>query len=71
MRSASENGVPAGLTAGVMFSVRSVLLIIQPLALSLLLSNGQVVNAWPLVALCGVCALCMWLLTGRTPLTKG
>lgn len=68
-RSAEASGLPAGMATGMMFSVRSVLLIVQPLLLGALLSEGNRTAVIVLGVGCSLCALAFWLTTRRSALS--
>ncbi|MBO7675647.1 MAG: MFS transporter [Atopobiaceae bacterium] len=67
-RSAAANGLPAGMATGTMFSVRSILLIVQPLLLGALLNVSNQTAVVVLGVACLLCALAFWLATRRSAL---
>lgn len=68
-RSARANGLTTGVAVGAMFSVRSVLLIVQPLLLGALLSLGDRGAVIILGIVCLVCALAFYCVTRTSPLS--
>ncbi len=67
-RSAHAIELTTGLATGVMFSVRSVLLIVQPLVLGTLLSVNGSVAVMALGIVCAVSSAAFYLITRRTAL---
>jgi hypothetical protein len=57
------------MATGMMFAVRSVLLIVQPLLLGALLSEGNRTAVIVLGVGCSLCALAFWLTTRRSALS--
>lgn len=68
LRSAHAQAFPRGRTTGMMFAVRSVLLTVQPLVLTLLLTRGEHAAIITLGFVCIVCAILFWFTTRNTDL---
>ena len=67
-RSAKANGLTTGYAMGIMFAVRSVLLIVQPLILGALLMVGDKVPPIALGIVCAVCAVAFFASTRNSAL---
>ena len=67
-RSARSDGLTTGIATGVMFSVRSILLIVQPLVLGLLLTIDSNLTMVVLGFVCLLCSLAFYTTTKRTAL---
>jgi len=67
-RSAEANELPTGLATGMMFSVRSVLLIVQPLLLGALLSESNRTAVIVLGLVCSLCAVAFYYSTRHSAL---
>ncbi|MBR3314439.1 MAG: MFS transporter [Atopobiaceae bacterium] len=67
-RSARALGLTTGLTTGVMFAMRSVLLIVQPLVLGTLLSLNSSIAVVVLGIVCSICSATFYLITRHTAL---
>lgn len=67
-RSAKANGLTTGYAMGIMFAVRSVLLIVQPLILGALLMAGDKVPPIALGIVCAVCAVAFFASTRNSAL---
>ena len=68
LRSAKSRSFPRGRTVGLMFATRSMLLVVQPLILSLLLSAGERVAIISLGIVCVLCAAAFLLASQDTEL---
>ncbi len=63
LRSAKLQSFPRGRTVGMMFATRSMLLVMQPLVLTLLLTQGEHFAITALGAACAFCAVAFWCVT--------
>ena len=67
-RSAEMMGLSTGLATGAMFSMRSILLIVQPLLLGFLLTVSDRMAVIVIGLVCAVCAIAFYLTTRHTSL---
>jgi predicted MFS family arabinose efflux permease len=67
-RSAEAIGLTTGIATGLMFSVRSILLIVQPLVLGALLSISDRASVVVLGIVCSICAVAFYRTTKKTAL---